>query len=375
MMRWQGRGGRGWLAGCALLLMAAASPPAAAEPECPGLEGHYRVDGFGPVLGDALGVLGLGMAGFRDSEVQITGDAEQSLSFRIKSGSSSPMASRPSRVLTRGVDYDCAAGALTLRSSTESTRQTDAGFLEGRSVLRLRRSGAGLGLAVEFSGGQRSTLYSYDSARISVPRPGTGRTLHESIRWPGIQEPRPASARPYEPAPESAQVGDLRRRLDALLGGAVRVGGLDDSGGRVRASLSASQAEDVVAFEDRLRAAGLPYTTTRAPIWTNNQYFMEFLFGADAGAAARGWHPSVFRVQHEIDRLCPPMISVRKVEDAGDGYVAELDVIGDESPAPLLQRLRAGTTMFRDVELLDDAAQTDRRNLRRVRLRLKTASG
>jgi len=374
MTRWQCCNGREWLAGCVLLLMAAASPSASAEPDCPGLAGHYRVDGFGPVLGDALGVLGLGMAGFRDSEVKITGNTEQSLSFWVRSGLSSPMASRPSRVLTRGVDYDCAAGVLTLRGSAESTRQTDAGFLEGRSIVRLTRSGAGLGIAAEFSGGQRSTLYSYDSARISVPRLGTGRTLHESIRWPGVQEPRPVASRPYEPVPESAQAGDLRGRLDALLGGAVRLGGLDDSGGRVRASLSASQAEDVVAFEDRLRAAGLPYTTTRAPIWSNNQYFMEFLFGADPDAA-RGWHPSVFRVQQEIDRLRSPMVSVRKVEDAGDGYVAELDVIGSESLVPLLQRLRAGTSIFRDVELLDDAEQTDRRNLRLVRLRLKTASG
>ena len=357
------------LAGCALLLVAAAAGPSAQAADCPALEGHYRVESFGPVLGDAVTALGVPMAGFRDSEVKITGSAEQSLSLWIKSGLSGAMARQPSRVLTRGVDYDCAAGVLTLRQSTPSTRQTDEGYLEGRSIVSLTRSGAGLGLATEFRGGQRSTLYSYDSARISVPKLGTGRTLRESIRWPGIGEPRPAVQR-YEPVPESDQVRDLRRRLDGLLAGAVRIGGLDDSGTRVRASLSASRSEDVVAFEDRLREAGLVYTTTRAPIWSNNQYFMEFVFGAEPGANAHGWHPSVFRVQEEIERLRSPMVSVRKVDDAGDGYVAELDVIGDEPVDPLLQRLRAGTTMFRRVELIDD--QPHETQIAPVGLRLKT---
>ena len=365
------RGRFALLTGCVVLLIALTAGTPAWAADCPALEGHYRVESFGPVLGDSVTALGLQMAGFRDSEVKITGSADQSLSFWIKSGLSGAMGRQPSRVLTRGVDYDCAAGVLTLRQSTPSTRQTDEGYLEGRSTVSLTRSGAGLGLATEFRGGQRSTLYSYESARVSVPKLGTGRILREGIRWPGVQEPRPAAQR-YEPVPESDQVRDLRRRLDGLLAGAVRIGGLDDSGTRVRASLSASRSEDVVAFEDRLREAGLVYTTARAPIWTNNQYFMEFVFGAEPGANAHGWHPSVFRVQEEIERLRSPMISVRKVVDADDGYVAELDVIGDEPVDPLLQRLRSGTPMFRRVELIDDSPQAERRNLRLVRLRLKT---
>lgn len=90
------------------------------------------------------------------------------------------------------------------------------------------------------------------------------------------------------------------------------------------------------------------------------------------GGTGRGSHPGVFRVQEEIERLRSPMVSVRKVVDADGGHVAELDLIGDEPVDPLLQRLRSGTPMFRQVELIDDQPQAERRNRRLVRLRLKT---
>ena len=50
--------------------------------DCPDLAGHYRVDGFGPVLRDALEVLGLRLAGFDGSEVKIEGNADTALRFQ-----------------------------------------------------------------------------------------------------------------------------------------------------------------------------------------------------------------------------------------------------------------------------------------------------
>lgn len=63
----------GWLKRASLTAIALAfvggtSVQASATQDCPDLAGHYRVDGFGPILGDALKVLGLQMAGFQDSE-------------------------------------------------------------------------------------------------------------------------------------------------------------------------------------------------------------------------------------------------------------------------------------------------------------------
>ena len=352
----------------ALGLTSSAGAQASGAQGCPDLSGHYRVDGFGPVLGDALDALDLRMAGFTDSEVKITGSAEISLQFWIKSGKISPMASRPSRTLTHGVDYDCANGAVALKRKASASRGTDEGWLDGRSTVRLSRAGSGLGIGTEFHGQQRSTIYSYDSARISVPKLGTARTLAEAIRWPNISEPRPASET-YVEVPKSALVLATQRTLDASLLGGVNLGGLQDSGDRVLASLSAARSGDILAFEDRLRDAGIRYEVKRAPIWSNNQYFMQILLAGADGAGKRGWHPSGFRVQHEIERMQHAMVSVSKVEDAGEAYIATLDVIGLEPVEMILKRLRLNTTMFEQIEVLDDLP-TERRNLRQVRLRL-----
>lgn len=333
---------------------------------CPDLAGHYRVDGFGPVLGDALDALDLRMAGFTDSEVKITGRAETSLQFWIRSGGSSPMASRPSRTLTQGVDYECIGGAVVLKRKVSASRNTDEGWLEGSATVRLVRSGSGLGLASEFSGGQRTTIYSYDSARISLPKLGTSRTFADAIRWPNISEPRPLEQTYIAPI-ESDRVKAVRTVLTASVLGSVNLGGLKDSGGQVLASLSAQKSEEVVAFEDRLRAAGIAYRMRREPVWSANSWSMQAQIST--GDAQPGWHPSGFRVQHEIERMQHPMVSVSKVEDVGEAYIATLDVIGPESTEMILKRLRLNTTMFAGIEVLDDTP-TERRNLRQVRLRL-----
>ena len=352
-------------AACAGIAMLGLNATADAAPDCPDLAGHYRVDGFGPVLGDALEVLHLQMAGFTDSEVKITGRADTSLQFWIKSGRSSPMSGQPSRTLTRGVDYECEGASIVLKGTANSSRQTDEGWLEGQSTIRLSRSGAGLELGAWFSGRQRTTIYSYDSARISIPKFGTARTLGAAIRWPHISEPRPIE---YVPVPESAPVQAMRLLLTPSLLGRVSLGGLQESGERVLASLNAPRSDDVLALEDRLRDAGIAYEVKRAPIWSSNGYSMQFLFAPDAAAAA-GWRPSVFRVQHEIERMQHPMVSVSQVDDLGDAYVATLDVLGAESTEMILKRLRLATTMFRDIEVLDDVP-SERRNLRKLRLRL-----
>ncbi len=350
----------------ALGLTRSSGAQASGAQNCPDLAGHYRVDGFGPVLGDALDALDLRMAGFTDSEVKITGSAEISLQFWIKSGGSSPMSNQPSRTLTHGVDYDCVAGAVVLKRKVSASRNSDEGWLEGSATVRLVRSGSGLGLASEFSGGQRTTIYSYDSARISLPKFGTARTFAEAIRWPNVSEPRPLEQTYIAPI-ESDRVKAVRTVLTASVLGSVNLGGLKDSGGQVLASLSAQKSEEVVAFEDRLRAAGIAYRMRREPVWSANSWSMQAQIST--GDAQPGWHPSGFRVQHEIERMQHPMVSVSKVEDAGEAYIATLDVIGPESTEMILKRLRLNTTMFAGIEVLDDTP-TERRNLRQVRLRL-----
>ncbi len=362
------RSGTRWLVvACAIVTALGLNASAYAAQDCPDLAGHYRVDGFGPVLGDALQVLRLQMAGFTDSEVKITGHADTSLQFWIKSGRSSPMSSRPSRTLTRGVDYECQGASILLKGAASASRQTDQGWLEGESIVSLSRSGAGLGLSTAFHGRERTTIYRYDSARVSIPKLGTAQRLGDAIRWPNISEPKPVE---YVPVPESETVQAMRRLLTPSLLGGVALGGLQDSGDHVLASLNAPRSEEVSAFEDRLRAAGITYTVKREPVWSNNGYSMQFVFGAGKGDATPAWHPSAFRVQQEIERMQHPMVSVGQVDDEGGAYIATLDVIGMEPTEMILKRLRLNTTMFRDIEVLDDTP-TERRNLRRVRLSLR----
>lgn len=350
----------------ALACLASFSTHDALAQDCPDLVGHYRVDGFGPVLGDALQVLGLQMAGFQDSEVKITGRTDRTLQFWIKSGRLNPMSTQPSRTLTRGVDYECAGAAIVLKGTASASRQTDQGWLEGQSTVFLSRSGKGLGLATSFHGRERTTIYSYDSARISIPKLGTAQTVGDAIRWPHISEPKPVE---YVPVPESEHVQAMRRVLTPSLLGNVILGGLRDNGERVLTNLSAPQSDDVLAFEDRLHASGIAYEVERAPIWSNNGYSMQFLFGIGDGASTPAWRPSVMRVQQEIERMQHPMVSVAKVEEDDGAYVATLDVLGGESTEMILKRLHLNTTMFTDITVLDDVP-SERRNLRRVRLRL-----
>ena len=353
-----------------LLTLAACGPSLAlASSDCPDIRGHYRVDGFGPVLGDALEALGLEMAGFQDSEVKVTGDGVNVLAFWIKSGASSPMSGKPVVVLKRGADYDCAGGVVTLKRKVQASRQSSEGWLEGESTVQITRAGSGLGLGAAFRGGQRTTVYSYDSARISIPKLGTTQSIGAGIRWPGIDEPRPVSIT-YVAPPESKQVKTARQMLTSSLLGNVNLGGLEEKGEQVLASLNTQQSDDVVAFEDRLRAAGIPYRMTREPVWSSNSWSMQALISSGSANAASGWHPSGFRVQHEINRMQHPMVDVREVEDAGDHYIATLSVIGSESPETILKRIRMNTRMFDEIIVLDDAPDYRSKNLRAVRLRL-----
>ena len=116
-----------------------------------------------------------------------------------------------------------------------------------------------------------------------------------------------------------------------------------------------------MAFEDRLRKAGVAYRVTRAPVWSNNQYAMELLIGATTPAAAGGgWHPSVLRVQQEIERMQHPMVSVRKVTEAEADYIADLDVLDGVPVDAILQRLRANSTLFGDIALIEDTSDATR---------------
>ena len=351
------RPARRLLAG-ALVALSVAPAAWGAPSGCPDLSGHYRVDGFGPVLGDALQAMGAEMAGFRDSEVRFDMASGTELAIHWKSGGSGTLPTTPNRVLVHRADFTCSNGWLAIKRAVPATRRTDQGFFEGRSEIRMRPApGRGLNIVAEFSGGQRETLYSYDSARISIPKLGSGRKMTESIRWPDISEavaavPRP-SAPQSQPLPkEEAAVKGLLTH--AMLGGMI-LGPVKPQDDAILVYLTATRSEDVVAFEDRMRDAGIGYQVRRSPFWSNNVWQLQLLMWPDSPRGARPWRPSTLRVEHELQRRRDPLVYVAKVEDKGyGGYLATLQLQGQAQLDPTISRILAAPTPFIEVAVVSE---------------------
>ncbi len=322
---------------------------------CPDVSGHYRMGDHGRGQGDVLKALHATMAGFLGSEVALDmGVDGNNIAVRIKSGSNGTLSARPVHVLAKGVDFDCSNGWVVLRQAVPAQRKEEAIFLEGSASVRMApASGPGLNIAVTFSGSQRSTLYSYDSARLSLPKLGTGVTQTETLRWPDITEPGP----PPEPVapPKSRAELDTQRMLQPLLH-PVQLGGLRPQGDAVLASLSAPTSAQAAQFEDRLRQAGVPYEMKAAPIWSNGGYTMELLIRPAQGASASTpSRPSPLRVTQAMNgAMHEAGLYVTGVEADGDAYVATLSVVGRPDVQRAIARLKLNADMIAVVVPLSE---------------------
>jgi hypothetical protein len=366
-----------WRRGLGLLLLGAMAWPATVAAQtrpggCPDIAGHYRVAEFGSALGDALNALNARSAGFTGSEVKITGRPETGLGVHLKSGGSGAMPANPNFVLMSGVDFQCKNGWLVLARSVESSRKFGETWAEGRSVVSLApAAGGGLRIESSFSGSERTTLYSYDSARISVPKLGTGRRLSEIIRWPDITEPYAAPVAVTEPAREPKAVAQVRRMLDTKVLGPVMLGGLKERGDAVAVTLKPPKSDDAVRLEDRLREAAIPYEVKVSPVWSDRTWHMELLVWPPGAGVTKPWKPSVHRVEHELRKFREPTVEVQRVEAVGDTYVATLRITGQRPVDGTLERLKTHSTMFSEIELLKEVQRTDPLEARVAQVRLR----
>lgn len=78
-----------------------------------------------------------------------------------------------------------------------------------------------------------------------------------------------------------------REWLSPSVLGPVTLGWIERRGEGVVASLTARRSGDVLALEDRLRAASIVYEIKTPPVWSNNHYELELLFRPTAPAAGR----------------------------------------------------------------------------------------
>lgn len=343
---------------CALLGLGALASPANAvaasatkdSGQCPDLSGHYRVTEFGEANGDALKALRIPMAGFIDSEVLFKRGSGQDWSLFIKSGGSGRLSGSADTTLRHGVDFACRAGWVELLTPVRTNRKTEQGWFEGQTTLLLNKaSPSGLTLAARFSGGKRSTLYQYDSARLSLPIPGTSIRLNESIRWPDISEPAPPRTENTPPPPEAPALAQTRQRLSASLLGPVLLTGLQPTDLGVRATLKATQSKQVAALDERLHNAGIGYQVLRQPIWSGNAHHLELLI-LPAGSIAP-WRPSLLWVEQELRRTRHPLAEPGSVQADPQGYRVTLTLSGSVQAQEVATRIQTLSGAFAEVRV------------------------
>jgi len=335
---------------------------------CPSVAGHYRVAGFGPVLGDALKVWGAEMAGFTDSEVKITGNANQSLSLFLKSGNSGAMSSTPNRIWRINVNYRCDSGTIVFMQRAASARQLENGWYEGKTEIRIAPdSSRGLAINAFFSGHQRTTLFSYDSARISIPKLGTGKSFSDGIRFPNISEPAPAKNTDVA-TPEPASVVAVRGMLTHSMLGAVMLGAMQEKGDAVLVTFNAKSGEDAAQFEDRLHEALIAYEMKTAPIWTNNNYYFNMLMRTKRAENRKTIKYSTHRVLIEMQKINHPMVDASEVIEQDDAFLVTLQVLQNVSADDIIASLKRNSSLVADAKLVSDSVSPQSAKLRVVQL-------
>jgi len=342
---------------CLALLTGATHAAVKDNSPCPDVSGHYRVAEFGDANGDALQALRIRMAGFTDSEVRFERGSGQNWDLFIKSGSTAAMSARAATTLTHGIDFACRDGWLELLTPVRSSRKTEQGWFEGSTLLRLNKSGAkGLTLATRFSGGKRSTLYQYDSARLSLPIPGTGIRLNEAIRWPDISEPAPVRMDTAPAPPEAPDLAQARQRLTARVLGPVLLASLQSADLGVRVTLKATQSRQVAALDERLRDAGIGYQVLRQPIWSDNAHHLELLI-VPAGSIAP-WRPTLLWVEQELRRTRHPLAEPGPVRADPLGYRVSLSLSGEVPAHEVATRIQTLSGAFAEVLVQDPPASS-----------------
>lgn len=336
------------------MLTALAGTAAAAELPCRPLDGDYLVVGDGQARGDSLQALQAERAGFIDSQIRMRTDADGSLLLWFKSGAGEPFPAQASRRLNLGTDLECRNGWWqVLRPATGTWRRLDDRHLEGSSRVALARGQDGqLNLHVQFAGRERSTLYAYDSARISIGIPGTASSVAERLSWPDpTRQPAPPPA-PTAPAPEPAALRELRNQLTRVLPAGVQLVALDASGSQASAQFKASRSEHVVALEDALHRAGIGYRARREPGWSGDGWHIDLQLASARPATPARWTPSLFRVAYDLDRYGDPSFVTARPSGANGDYRVVLRSPEGRSADHYIARLQHNSSLFSRIEVL-----------------------
>ena len=321
-----------------LFLLAVGLVPSAIA--CPDLTGRYRIGYKSGLEPDAYGGILTALqvtrrpGGDLDLEISSSSDG-RTMAVRLLASPTSPTETQqrqPHAKLSFGADYDCKDGVVSLLAPFDDGRKSDNGYLEGTTVVSMRRgSGGGLAFTLQFTGVERSTLFSFDSGRISIPLPLTRRRLVETA------EVMPAHLVP--PLPDPAMLARKRAEeltLDSLASKVRRLTGASIGVKKAKAEgtllhLRASSTDEMLRIEDSLLTSDLPYEVVGEPYWAGSVYTFEILVRSERGGAVR--RPSAFRVEKELEKLLcvyhhPKGSYVVKTKRNGEDYEALVELLG-----------------------------------------------
>jgi hypothetical protein len=325
-----------------LFLLAVGLVPSAIA--CPDLTGRYRIgykSGLEPeAYRGILTALRMTRRPGGDLDLEISSSSDgRTMAVRLLASPTSPTQTQqrqPHATLSFGADYDCKDGVVSLLAPFDDGRKSDNGYLEGTTVVSMRReSGGGLAFTLQFTGVQRSTLYSYDSARISIPLPFTRRRLVETA------EVMPAHLAPPPPDPvklarkraEELTLDSLASKVRGLTGASIGVKEAKAEGTLLY--LRAGSTDQMLRIEDSLLTSDLPYEVVGEPYWAGSVYTFIILVRSERGGAVR--RPSAFRVEKELDKLlCQHNTKgshVVKTKRTGEDYEARVALQGGMTAA------------------------------------------
>lgn len=346
----------------------AAAGQALAAP-CPDFTGRFHLSGEAQVVDVVLAALGSARDASKRSAIGLEGAASGVLAVTLRGGLTNDWPALPDVRLRQGSDFSCDGGGLSFVSKREFDRwrAEDGTWYRGTATVSLARvADGGLQVQVQFRGSQRVTVYAYDSATLSVPKPGSSRRFHETLYWPAWSVDDDRVRRP--PAEEPPAVRSLRKSLDRAVLLNVQMGTPRQVAGGMLVSFDALNSKDVVAFEDRLRAAAIRYESRVAPIWSNGKFYMEFLI--DESGGDKPSIPSPLRVEHELRKYGPPLADLVAVKWEGGAYVATMRLVRPHSAKSLVARLEAHAALFGSVALQESPSPAAGGSSDTIRVRL-----
>jgi hypothetical protein len=359
---------------CLVLAGVAETAPVAhaADESCPDLSGQYRVVGSDRPLQDVIRALHVAQIEKKGRSVVFEGVSDGELLVWMNAGNWGTWPRQPS-VLRQGQDFECVGQELRFVVAKSSRKTDGETWYEGNSEVSLQlMKGGELAVDVDFKGGQRVTLYSYDSANVSVPKPFSDRRFRDSTRWPTVLDPEPDPGTITETKAEEPRVErTLRQRLADIRTGNIRVGELVPKSDGVLVRITAQNSEDLFRFEDALMDAEIRYRTHSQPVWTSFGYRVELMIRPDGVDSDKANQPSMLRIEKELRRFGPPLAEPQTIKVDGDGYIATLRLTGDRDVDYVVVRLTIYSRLFALVERVDEPESSELPGERIARVRLR----